>query len=295
LTHDLYGRPPRAPAPEEVPVTRRSLLRLRLTPLARRETDHAGPAAAVREAWARCEHRPLLRAIEPVAEVVAELAEVGPGTRVLDVGTADGNLALACLERGAEVDACDLAPVMVERARARLGDRARLAVADARQLPYAEASFDAVLSTFGASLAPDAERAAAELARVARPGAVVCLCAWVPRGLPGGLQEHVERLAPLPAGVPSPAEWGRQAIARERLEPLLDRLELRTRTVPLSFDSIEAAFDAIAGPAPLDEEGREQLRPTFDRLLRSCNNVSVGVEISARYLIAIGRRPAVSR
>lgn len=286
---DLYAPPPRPPA--GAGVSRRGLLRLPRSPAARADVDYAGAAERVLAGWERGGHEALLRELEPVGGVLAQLAEVEAGMEVLDVGAGDGNVALACLERGARVAACDIAPAMAERGRARC-HRARWQVADAQALPYPDARFDAVLSSFGAVLAPRARRTARELVRVARPGGVVALSAWVPRGLPGRLDELVEALAPLPSGVRSPAVWGREKVARKRLDDLLEDLELRLRSVTLSFPDADAAFEALVRPTPLDEAGRDALRPDFDRLLASCNDSQTGVVISARYLAALGRRPA---
>jgi SAM-dependent methyltransferase len=245
----------------------------------------------VGEGWNRDGHEPLLRQLEPAAELLADLTLVAPGKRVLDVGAADGNAALAAARRGASVEACDLAPRMVERGRARcsaVGQRIGWRIADARALPYPDASFDVVLSSFGATLAPEPARAAEELARVARPGSLVAIATWIPRGLPGRLDELVEPHAPLPDGVPRPDRWGVEAVMRQRLGPLLERLQLRTRTLPLRFDSADAAFEALVLPYPLDVAGREALRPDFEALLASCNNRPPAVEIDARYLVAVG-------
>jgi SAM-dependent methyltransferase len=266
-------------------------LRLPRSPAARADIDYAGAAERMLAGWERAGHEALLRELEPVASVLADLAGVGAGTEVLDVGSGDGNVALACLDRGARVAACDVAPAMVERGRTRC-HRARWQVADAQALPYPDARFDAVLSSFGAVLAPRARRTARELVRVARPGGVVAITAWVPRGLPGRLDELVEELAPLPSGVRSPAVWGRQEAARKRLGDLLEDLELRLRSVVLRFPDAAAAFDALTRPYSLDAATRDLLRPDFDRLLASCNDSPTGVEISARYLVALGRRGA---
>jgi SAM-dependent methyltransferase len=135
--------------------------------------------------------------------VLVQLAEVCAGQRVLDAAAGDGNVAAAALARGAAVDAWDLVPAMVERGRARCPD-ARWQTADVQELPYDDGSFDAVLSSFGAVLAPRARRTAHELVRIARPGGVIALTAWIPRGLPGRLDEFVEQLAPAPSHSRSP-------------------------------------------------------------------------------------------
>lgn len=288
---DVYGKPPGRPPRARTGISRRSLFGLRLTASARRDIDWDGLTDRVRVGWERDGHEALLRALEPVAGVVAELAGTGPGTRVLDVGAGDGNLALAVAGRGPTVEACDLAPAMVERGRERCaGHQIAWRVADAQELPYPDGRFDAVLSTFGASEAPNAALAASELVRVARPGAIVAIAAWVPRGLPGRVDELVEPYAPLPDGVQPPSDWGRQAVARARLEPLLDELQLLTRTVPLRFPSPEAFFDALLRPLPLGPHDRDAVRPELERVLASCNNRPPEVEVGARYLIALGRR-----
>lgn len=151
---------------------------------------------------------------------------------------------------------------------------------DLQVLPHADASFDSVVSAFGAALSPRPRRTAAELVRVVRPGGVVALAAWVPKGLPGRLDELLER----PEGVRAPSDWGRRDVMRQRLAPLLEDLELRTRTVQLRFPDAETFYGALGAPA------RE--RAALDRLLASCNNAADVVEIDARYLIGLGRRAA---
>ena len=181
---------------------------------------------------------------------------------------------------------------MVTRGRARVPG-ARWLRADVQELPYPEAAFDAVLSSLGAVLAPRARRTARELVRVVRPGGVVALTAWVPKGLPGRVDELVESVAPLPEGVRSPADWGVQEVARKRLEPLLDDLELR-RPAPSGSRSRTRTrfFAALLRPYPLDDAQRDALRPELARVLASCQNPADGVEVDSRYLLAIGRRPA---
>jgi SAM-dependent methyltransferase len=290
---DLYGRPPRK-RPGEAMLTRRAMLRIPRSAAAAADIDYDSAGERVRRAWDEDGHETLLRQLQPVGELLAELAGVEAGQRVLDVGAGDGNAALAAAGRGAEVYACDVSERMVERGRARTVE-ARLdvdwKVADAQALPAADDSYDAVLSAFGAALAPRPVRTAGELARVARPGGVVALAAWTPRRLPGGLDELAEPLGVRPTGVPKPSAWGTEPVARRRVEGLLEDLGVRTRVLRLSFKSADDAFDALTRPPGLSAEQRAELRPGFDRLLASCNDRPPAVEIAARYLIVIGRRP----
>jgi SAM-dependent methyltransferase len=185
------------------------------------------------------DHEPLARAVAPVDAVLAELAGGGELLRL---------------------------PMTAWRDR------------DLQALPYADGAFDGVVSAFGAALAPRARRMARELVRVVRRGGIVAIAAWVPKGLPGRLDELLER----PEGVPPPSDWGRQEVMRRRLSPLLEGVELRTRTVQLSYPDAETLY-AVLG-------AHEREHAALDRLLASCNNLADGVEIDARYLIGVGRR-----
>jgi len=285
MTRDLYQPPP----PRRTGISRRGLLRLGLTARARADIDYDAVDERRRAGWDAGGHEPLLRALEPAAAVLAEVAGVGPGQRVLDAAAGDGNVAAAALALGARVDASDFSAVMVARGRARCPGAA-WRVADVQALPYEDGAFDAVLSSFGAALAPRARRTAAELVRVLRPGGTLALTAWVPKGLPGRLDELLD----LPHGVCPPADWGVQSVVQRRLEPLLGELELRTRAVSLAFPDADTFFEALLRP-----EGREAgaLRPQLERLLAACNNAPPGlegpsrvVEVDARYLLIVGRR-----
>ena len=81
-------------------------------------------------------------------------------------------------------------------------------VADAEALPFGDAQFDAVLSTFGVMFSPDQARAAAEMARVCRPGGRIGLANWTPDSLVGRMFKVLGRQLPPPAGLQPPSLWG---------------------------------------------------------------------------------------
>ncbi|MFZ1910454.1 MAG: class I SAM-dependent methyltransferase, partial [Burkholderiales bacterium] len=126
--------------------------------------------------------------------------------------------------RWTDVTSTDYVPTLLERARARAGAEGlpvTFEQADAENLQYADASFDVVLSTFGVMFTPDQETAAAEMARVCKPGGKIGLANWTPSSFVGELFKLIGRYLPPPAGVKSPALWGTE----ERLHELFgDRM-----------------------------------------------------------------------
>jgi SAM-dependent methyltransferase len=188
--------------------------------------------------------------IAPAARALCDAAQVGAGTRVLDVAAGTGNVAVAALERGAEVVASDISPHLIEQGRARTGDRCAWHEADARELPFADGSFDAVLSNFGAIFAPEPERVAAELLRVTAPGGTVALTAWIPEGPQGTMHVVLARhLPPPPEGLRPPEDWGRPEVAEARLAPHAAEVRTERRTLTWAFD------DGVDGYVAMLEEG----------------------------------------
>src|SRR5918997_2114650 len=120
-------------------------------------------------------------------EFIARLA-LKPGVRLLDVACGSGNLAIPAARAGAIVTGVDIATNLLEQARARAeseGLKIQFDEGDAEKLPYADASFDIVVSMFGAMFAPRPELVAAELVRVCRPGGRIAVADWTPGGFVG--------------------------------------------------------------------------------------------------------------
>jgi SAM-dependent methyltransferase len=169
--------------------------------------------------WASGDYGIIGTTLQWVGESLCEAVDLCAGERVLDVAAGNGNATLAAARRFADVTSTDYVPHLLEQGRIR-ADAERLPVAfevaDVENLPYADGSFDAVLSTFGAMFAPDQARTASELARVTRPGGRIGLANWTPEGFLGDLFRLMGKFVPPPAGLASPVQWGREAHLAER-------------------------------------------------------------------------------
>jgi SAM-dependent methyltransferase len=168
--------------------------------------------------WSSGDYAVIGTTLQISGELLCEAVDVVAGERVLDVAAGNGNAALAAARRGAEVTASDYVGALLDKARARAhAENLAIAVreADAEALPFADASFDVVLSTFGVMFAPRQEHAASELLRVCRPGGRIGLASWTPDSFVGQMFRIVSRYAAPPAGIRSPFEWGSEPRLRE--------------------------------------------------------------------------------
>ncbi len=222
-----------------------------------------------------------------VGERLVRSLHIHSGERVLDVAGGAGNTALAAARRWADVICTDYVPDLlvhaVERAKAEQLPL-RTQVADAQALPFPDAAFDVVTSTFGAMFAPDQSRTAGELLRVLRPGGRVGLASWTPQGWIGSTFALSAEFRPLSEGVRSPLVWG----TREGLEELLgggtSSMTFRERTMDFVYHSAPALFDMFAeffGPtvtllAALDAELREAFRSKWIALAEENNTATDG-------------------
>ena len=169
--------------------------------------DRARAVKARQQAmWASGDFAVIGATLQIVGELLSEAADVRAAHKVLDVAAGSGNATLAAARRFASVTSTDYVPALLERGRRRaeaegFADVA-FEVADAEALPYADASFDVVLSTFGVMFAPDHQRAAAELMRVCRPGGRIGLANWTPAGFLGQLLRLVAEYVPPAPGRP---------------------------------------------------------------------------------------------
>ncbi|OUL77390.1 class I SAM-dependent methyltransferase [Paraburkholderia hospita] len=170
-------------------------------------------------AWSTGNYAVVGTTLQIVGENLCEALDVRAGNRVLDVAAGNGNATLAAARRYCDVTSTDYVASLLDSGRARAqaeGLPVQFQQADAEALPYADASFDIVMSTFGVMFTPDQEKAAAELVRVCKPGGRIGLANWTPESFIGQLFKTIGKYIPPPAGVKSPALWGTKA----RLEEL---------------------------------------------------------------------------
>lgn len=237
-----------------------------------------------------------------VGEGLVERAGVAAGMDVLDVGTGSGNAAIPAALRGARVVGSDLTPELFDGARARAaaaGAQVEWLEADAEALPFAAASYDRVLSTFGHMFAPRHAVAAAELARVCRPGGAIGICCWTPDGFAGASLVAMAELMPPPPDFAQPSVlWGTEPHVRECFAGL--ECEFERRTVRFEFGSPEAMadfYEANFGPtimakARLEPEGRwGEARERLLALARGATVEPGRAVVDSEYLLTIARKP----
>lgn len=253
--------------------------------------------------WASGDYAAVAARIQPIAERLCDTADLRAGSRVLDVATGSGNAAIAAARCDCEVTGIDYVPGLLDRARGRAqaeGLAIDFVQADAEALPFADASFDAVLSVVGVMFAPDHEQAAAELVRVCRAGGTIALASWTPEGFIGDLLALVGRYASPPPGVRPPVQWGLPSRLGELLGDGVARIDAQERIHTFrhrSADEFADFFVTNYGPteraaAALDETERAAFRADLAALAEAASRLPAGgpVAIPAAYLEAVAVR-----
>ena len=181
-------------------------------------TDLCAVKTRQQAAWSTGNYAVVGTTLQIVGETLCESLDLRPGTRVLDVAAGNGNATLAAARRWCDVVSTDYVGSLLDAGRARAlaeGHAITFQEADAEALPFADASFDAVLSTFGVMFTPQQEQAASELLRVCKRGGRIGLANWTPESFIGQVFKTIGRYVPPAPGVKSPALWGTQRRLQE--------------------------------------------------------------------------------
>ncbi len=249
-----------------------------------------------KDAWGSGDYAVIGTTLTLTGELLAEACELNYDQTVLDVAAGNGNATLAAARRGCSVTSTDYVGALLERGR----ERARaerfdvtFLEADAENLPFEDASFDAVLSTFGVMFTPDQHQAASELARVCKPGGRIGLTCWTPEGFVGQMFAVLAHYLPAPTGAAKPSDWG----VKGHLHALFSNSASEIRATPRQFNfryrSTEHFIDTFSrwyGPIhkafkALSDQQAKALRHDMVQLLERMNRCTTGsLVVPAEYL-----------
>lgn len=263
--------------------------------------DFTAVKARQQVVWSAGDYAVIGTTLQIVGESLCEALDLRSGERVLDVAAGNGNATLAAARRWCDVVSTDYVPALLERARARAaaeGLDVRFERADAEDLPYPDAEFDVVVSTFGVMFTPDQQRAASELARVCRPGGKIGLANWTPESFIGELFKVIGRYVPPPAGLRPPALWGTEGRLRELFYGHIESLQAERRNFVFRYRSPKHWLDTFRtyyGPtqkafAALDAEKQKSLEDDILGLVGRFNRATDGaMVVPSEYLEAVLR------
>lgn len=233
-------------------------------------------------AWASGDFAIIGTTLQIVGETLAEAADVRAGARVLDVAAGNGNATLAAAHRFARVTSTDYVPHLLEKGAVRAkaeGLDIEFKVADAEALPFADGTFDVVLSSFGVMFAPDHRKAAAEMMRVVKSGGRIAMANWTPEGFLGDLFRTMGAHVAPPAGVQSPMLWGTEPRMVELFGPAASDIRCTRRMFNFRYASAAHFIDVFRtyyGPThkaflSLDETKQQRLQEDLTTVLEKHN------------------------
>lgn len=258
--------------------------------------------AKLRTTWMAGNYDYFSRFMESSAVEFLGRLDLSAGATLLDVACGSGQVALIAARQGARVVGVDIADNSIQAARGRAraeGLEVRFDVGDAEALPYADASFEYVVSLYGAMFAPQPDRVAAELLRVCRSGGTVAMGNWTGEGFIGQMFKTFARFL-APPGLPSPVLWGNETTVQERLGGGVTDLQLRRVSYrfdyPFSPEGVVDFFRDNYGPttqafASLSGPDRILLRQDLIDLWQR-HNQAKGADrtlVDAEYLMVVGR------
>ena len=251
----------------------------------------------LRATWMAGDFAEIAKSIEVGAEEFVTRLGITKGTTLLDVACGNGNTAIPAAWIGAQVTGIDIAPYLIELAierAVRKGVSADFDIGDVEALPYDDATFDAVITMFGAMFAPRPDVTARELKRVCRPGGLIAMANWTPQGFIGQMFKTTGKYVAPPAGMPSPLLWGDEETVADRMADDTKDLQMVRRKIDFVFlmspAEVVEHFRIYYGPTQkafesLDEQGQAALRRDLEQLWSEHNRVSDGsTRVESEYL-----------
>jgi ubiquinone/menaquinone biosynthesis C-methylase UbiE len=264
--------------------------------------DYTAIKAKQNAAWASGDYARIGTTLQIVGESLAEAMDIRPGSSVLDVAAGNGNATLAFARRFCDVTSTDYVDALLARGRSRAeaeGHSIRFQVADAEQLPFRDASFDAVVSTFGVMFTPNQAKAAGELVRVCRPGGAIGMANWTPEGFIGQVFKTLGRHVVPPAGVSSPALWGSQNWLEQNFGAKATKVTIEAKDFVFRYRSpahFMEIFRTYYGPVhkaflALDPAGQVALDKDLTATIASFNTATDGsMRVPSAYAEVVIRR-----
>ncbi len=233
-------------------------------------------------AWSSGNYAVVGTTLQIVGEQLCEAMDLRAGSKVLDVAAGNGMVSLAAARRWCDVTSTDYVPALLESGRARAtanGLSIKFMEADAESLPFDDASFDAVVSTFGVMFAPNQAQAASEMMRVCKRGGRIGLANWTPDGFIGQVFKTLGKYLPPPAGAKSPALWGTRAALDEMFGSQAASIKAEPRFFNFRYKSAEhflEVFKTYYGPvlkafAALDAAAQQDLHNDLYALIVRMN------------------------
>ena len=251
----------------------------------------------LRATWMAGDFAEIAKSFQTGAEEFVARLDLAPGKSVLDVACGNGNTAIPAALTGADVIGVDIAPYLIEQAIVRAasaGASAEFDVGDAEDLPYEDASFDIVMTMFGAMFAPRPNVVVHEMGRVCRPGGTVAMANWTPEGFIGQMFKATGKHVQPPASMPSPLLWGTVDAVQERFAGAFIDLELVKRDIdfifPMGPSEVVEHFRRYYGPTKkafeaLDIDGQAALRKDLEDLWGGSNSATDGTtRVASEYL-----------
>jgi len=254
-------------------------------------------------AWSSGDYAVVGATLQIVGEELAEAMDLRAGEKVLDIAAGNGNATLAAARRWCEVTSTDYVEALLARGKQRAqadGFAVTFQKADAEALPFADKSFDAVLSTFGAMFSPDQSRTASEMLRVCKSGGRIGLANWTPDGFIGQMFKIIGKHLPPPAGMKSPALWGTWEWMEKAFRAEASDIVAEPRNFVFRYRSPQHFLDVFRqyyGPMlkafeALDEQGRKALSADLIALIGRLNRANDGaMVVPGEYLeVVVTRR-----